>query len=52
MPLINKIKVAGLTFGEAENAIARKLEQGGYVQDAHVNILIREYRSQLDFGDW
>ena len=47
MPLINKIKVAGLTFGEAENAIARKLEQGGYVQDAHVNILISEYRSQL-----
>ena len=47
MPLINKIKVAGLTFGEAENVIAQKLEQGGYVQDAHVNILISEYRSQL-----
>ncbi|MGL4205876.1 MAG: polysaccharide biosynthesis/export family protein, partial [Aeromonadaceae bacterium] len=47
VPLINRVKLAGLTFSQAENEIAKRLEQGGYVQEAHVNILITGYRSQL-----
>ena len=47
MPLISKVKVVGLTFSQAENLIAQKLAQGGYVQNPHVNILISDYRSQL-----
>lgn len=47
MPLIRKVKVTGLTFSQAENLVAEKLEKGGYVQNPHVNILISDYRSQL-----
>jgi polysaccharide biosynthesis/export protein len=46
MPLISSVKLGGLTFNEAQTLIARRLEQGGFVMSAHVNILISEYRSQ------
>ena len=46
MPLINSVRLAGLTFSEAQALIARRLEQGGFVNNAHVNILVSEYRSQ------
>jgi polysaccharide export outer membrane protein len=46
MPLISSVKLGGLTFNEAQTLIARRLEQGGFVKSAHVNILISEYRSQ------
>lgn len=46
MPLINSVHLAGLKFSEAQALIARRLEQGGFVKNAHVNILVSEYRSQ------
>lgn len=46
MPLINSVRLAGLTFSEAQSLIAQRLEQGGFVKNAHVNILISQYRSQ------
>ncbi|KAF0815385.1 Polysialic acid transport protein KpsD [Andreprevotia sp. IGB-42] len=45
-PLIGRIKLAGLTFSETERLIATKLDEGGFVKKAFVNVLITQYRSQ------
>ncbi|BCL74667.1 hypothetical protein JHS3_04030 [Jeongeupia sp. HS-3] len=45
-PLIGKIRVGGSSFTEAEQLIARKLSEGGFIKNAQVNVLIAQYRSQ------
>lgn len=46
LPLIDRVHVAGLTVDEAEALIERRLEQGGFVKDPHVQIFVQEYTSQ------
>lgn len=45
-PLIGEITLGGMTRGEAEKAVAGRLGSGGFVPDAHVNLLIAQYRSR------
>jgi polysaccharide export outer membrane protein len=45
-PLIGEVKLAGLGYTEAEDLIAKKLIQGGYIKKPSVNVLIVQYRSQ------
>jgi polysaccharide export outer membrane protein len=46
LPLINYVHVAGLTVDEAEIAIERRFETGGFVKNPHVQIFVQEYTSQ------
>ncbi|WP_148861371.1 SLBB domain-containing protein [Marinobacter fonticola] len=46
MPLLGPVHIAGLSAPEAADRIARGLEVGGYLQDAHVNLLVTEYNSK------
>jgi polysaccharide export outer membrane protein len=45
-PLVGEVAVGGLTRSEAERLIAERLDTGGFVPKAHVNILVAQYRSQ------
>jgi polysaccharide biosynthesis/export protein len=45
-PLIGEAALGGLTRAEAEKAIAERLGAGGFVPDAHVNLLITQHRSR------
>ena len=45
-PLIGEVMLGGLTRGGAEKAIAESLGKGGFVPNAHVNLLVAQYRSQ------
>ena len=45
-PLIGEITIGGLTRGGAEKAIAASLGKGGFVPNAHVNLLVTQYRSK------
>lgn len=45
-PLIGEATIGGLTRSEAEQAIAASLGSGGFVPNAHVNVLVSQYRSQ------
>jgi polysaccharide export outer membrane protein len=45
-PLIGEVKLAGLGYTEAEDLIAKKLTQGGFIKKPSVNVLIVQYRSQ------
>jgi polysaccharide biosynthesis/export protein len=45
-PLVGEVKIGGLSRGDAEKAIAKSLGDGGFVPNAHVNMLVTEYRSQ------
>lgn len=45
LPLLGRVPVAGLTRGEVEEEIARRLENG-YVKDPQVTVLIREFQSR------
>lgn len=45
-PLVGEVKVGGLSRAEAEKAISASLGQGGFVPNAHVNMLVLQYRSQ------
>jgi polysaccharide export outer membrane protein len=46
MPLLGSVEVAGLTARLAAGVIEKRLEVGGYLQTAHVNLLVTEYHSQ------
>lgn len=46
MPLLGSVEVAGLTARLAARKIEKLLEVGGYLQKAHVNVLVTEYHSQ------
>ena len=45
LPLIDYVHVAGLTVTEAQGAIERRLNEGGFVKSPHVNIFVDEYAS-------
>jgi polysaccharide export outer membrane protein len=43
-PLIGAVQIGGLTIGDAERAIADKLQKGGFVVKPQVNILLVQVR--------
>jgi polysaccharide export outer membrane protein len=45
LPLIDYVHVDGLTIDEAEKVIERRLDQGGFVRNPHVQLFIAEYTS-------
>jgi polysaccharide export outer membrane protein len=45
-PLVGEVAVGGMTRSEAEKAISESLGKGGFVPNAHVNLLVAQYRSQ------
>ena len=46
LPLIDYVHVSGLTVEEAQGAIQKRLEDGGFVRSAHVTIFLDESASQ------
>ncbi len=46
LPLVDYVHVADLTLEEAQNVIERRLQDGGYVRNAHVTIFLDESASQ------
>ncbi|MDY6922255.1 MAG: polysaccharide biosynthesis/export family protein [Pseudomonadota bacterium] len=46
VPLLGSVKIAGLTTDKASTVIARQLENSRILHEAHVNLLITEYRSR------
>lgn len=45
-PLVGEVRIGGLSRSAAEKAIAESLGKGGFVPNAHVNMLVLQYRSQ------
>jgi polysaccharide export outer membrane protein len=45
LPLVDYVHVAGLTINEAETAIEKRLDQGGFVKNPHVQLFVQEYTS-------
>jgi polysaccharide export outer membrane protein len=45
-PLIGEVKIGGGSAAAAEAAIARQLEQGGFVRKAQVNVIVVQFHSQ------
>jgi len=45
-PLIDRVKVDGLTTSEIENLISLKLAEQQYLLDAHVSVMVVEYNSK------
>ena len=48
-PLIGRLMVSGLTSTEIEKLIAEKLAQRQYLLNAHVNVMVTEYKSKHFF---
>ena len=48
-PLIGRLTVAGLTTTEIEKLIAEKLAQQQYLLNAHVDVMVKEYKSKHFF---
>lgn len=45
IPLLGRVHVVDLSAREAAEHIESRLQQGGYLRNAHVNVLVDEYRS-------
>ena len=45
-PLIGRVKVDGLTTAEIEKLISQKLAEGKYLLDAHVSVMVNDYKSK------
>ena len=45
MPLIDYVRIAGLSSSEAEGAIEAKLRENKVVNDPHVSVYVKEYSS-------
>lgn len=45
LPLVDKVHVEGLTVSDAEQVIEKRLEEGGFVRQPHVQIFVDEYTS-------
>jgi len=43
LPLIDKVHVAGLTSAQAQEVIERRLASGGFINDPHVSVYVKEY---------
>jgi polysaccharide biosynthesis/export protein len=47
LPLIDAVKLEGLTVAQAENVIAQRLQDSGMVKSPHVHVAIDEQPSQM-----
>jgi polysaccharide export outer membrane protein len=45
-PLIGDVAIGGMTRSQAEKAISASLGKGKFIPNAHVNLLVAQYRSQ------
>jgi polysaccharide export outer membrane protein len=45
LPLIDYVHVDGLTIEDAERVIERRLDQGGFVRNPHVQLFVADYAS-------
>lgn len=46
LPLIDYVHVGGLSLEEAQQLVEKRLNDGGFVKNAHVTIFVNEYASQ------
>jgi polysaccharide export outer membrane protein len=46
LPLIEYVHVDGLTVEDAERVIEKRLDQGGFVRNPHVQLFVSEYASE------
>jgi len=46
LPLMERLKLAGLTLDQAERLIAKKYKEGGVLIDPHVSISVKELQSK------
>lgn len=46
-PLIGEIGLAGMSALQAEKKVAEKLQQGGYLKNPQVNVVVVQYQSQV-----
>jgi polysaccharide export outer membrane protein len=46
LPLIDYVHVEGLTIAEAATVIEKRLDQGGFVKNPHVQLFVDEYTSE------
>ena len=46
LPLVDYVHIAGLTIDEAEAVIEKRLDQGGFVKNPHVQLFVDEFTSQ------
>jgi len=44
-PLVGEVQVGGLPTGDAERRLAQRLKDGGFVQQAQVNMVVLQFRS-------
>jgi len=44
-PLIGEVNVGGFTTADAEKRIAQRLKEGGFVQQAQVNVIVLQFKS-------
>jgi polysaccharide export outer membrane protein len=45
LPLVDYVHVAGLTINDAEQVMEKRLDQGGFVKNPHVQLFVSEYTS-------
>lgn len=45
-PLINRVQVGGLTTSEIETLISNRLAEGQFLLEAHVSVMVSDYRSK------
>lgn len=46
-PLIGELKVGGMSVQSAEKKIGALLESGGFLKNAHVNIIVSDFQNQV-----
>ena len=46
LPMAGKVKLAGLSTSQAEHAIERSLQEGGFFNDPQVSVFVKEYATQ------
>jgi polysaccharide biosynthesis/export protein len=46
LPMIGNIKLAGLSTSQAENVVARSLQERGFFNDPQVSVFVKEYATQ------
>jgi polysaccharide biosynthesis/export protein len=46
LPLVDYVHVGGLTINEAEMVIEKRLDQGGFVKNPHVQLFVDEFTSE------
>ena len=46
LPMAGRVKLAGLSTSQAESAIERKLQEGGFFNDPQVSVFVKEYSTE------